>query len=176
MLVFRGTEQSPKDFITDLQVELRSLPNSSAAVHAGFREALDSVWDEIAAELSSLTCPVYYTGHSLGGALATLAAARRLPRAVYTFGSPRVGNQAFAASLERVPFHRVVDDQDAVCLLLPEILGYCHVGELHTLREPHATFFNRLLSWPGRLFAPPKPLADHAPVNYVDRIPQPAVV
>ena len=176
VLVFRGTEQSPKDFITDLELELRSLPDSSVAVHEGFRKALDSVWDGIAAELASLTCPVFYTGHSLGGALATLAAARQPPRAAYTFGSPRVGNRAFAASLGHVALHRVVDDQDAVCLLFPDALGYCHVGELHTLVEPHGTLFDGDLSRPGQLLAPPKRLADHAPVNYVDRIPAPAAV
>ena len=45
-------------------------------------------------------------GHSLGGALATLAAvdlarARKLPRlAVYTYGAPRTGNHAFARDYE----------------------------------------------------------------------------
>ena len=53
------------------------------------------------------------TGHSLGGALATLAAydiataaeaaGRQLNLACYTFGCPRVGNHAFARDFEEVP-------------------------------------------------------------------------
>ena len=47
-------------------------------------------------------CDCLRAGHSLGGALATLAAYdlksrfRRLPVHVYTFGAPRTGNKAFA--------------------------------------------------------------------------------
>lgn len=58
------------------------------------------------AELAKLGCPVFYTEHSLGAALATLAAARRAPKAGYAFGSPRVGNQAFTSTLASVPIRR----------------------------------------------------------------------
>lgn len=46
--------------------------------------------------------PVYVTGHSLGGALAQIAAlslTRQFPRSeisVFSFGSPRIGNKACA--------------------------------------------------------------------------------
>jgi predicted lipase len=93
------------------------------------------VWDEIEGELSTLACPVFYTGHSLGAALATLAASRHAPQAVYTFGSPRVGNEVFVASLQNLPIHRVVDDKDAAALLPPEALGFRHVGLLQLLME-----------------------------------------
>ena len=70
-------------------------------------------------ELQVLTC-----GHSLGGAVATLAAFDvvrdcGVPAAnvgCYTFGCPRVGNHAFAAEYEEtVPntWH-VINDQDVV--------------------------------------------------------------
>jgi hypothetical protein len=68
---------------------------------------------------------VFVTGHSLGGALATLAAhdiataVKCLPKmnlTVYTFGAPRVGNHAFAREVsERVPqLWNVINDQDTV--------------------------------------------------------------
>ena len=83
-----------------------------------------------------LVCPIFYTGHSLGAAFATLAVARYPPRAVYTFGSPRVGNEAFAASLQVVPIHRVVDNKDAVVLLPPEAMGFRHVDLLTYTHTP----------------------------------------
>jgi hypothetical protein len=169
ILVFRGTD-SKRDCVTDMECGILPRDQNEAGVHKGFRKALDSVWDEVEKELFQLNCPIFYTGHSLGAALATLAAARRVPRAVYTFGSPRVGNEAFAASLKTVPIHRVVDDKDATVLLPPEAMGFRHVGLLHLLKEPQAEHkkpsFLELL----KVFEkPPRLLADHAPVNYVDR-------
>lgn len=169
ILVFRGTD-SKRDYVTDMECGLLPRNQHEVGVHKGFRKALDSVWNEIDKELSQLICPIFYTGHSLGAALATLAAARYAPRAVYTFGSPRVGNEAFAASLQIVPVHRVVDNKDAAALFPPEAMGFRHVGLLQLLKEPYAedrkpSFLELLES----LKKPPKLLADHAPVNYVDR-------
>ena len=55
--------------------------------------------------------PVWITGHSLGGALATVAAWRLLKMGVnvkglYTFGSPRAGNHAFVHDLRVRAFDR----------------------------------------------------------------------
>ena len=135
-------------------------------MHKGFEAAVDSVWDEIERELNVLSCPLFYTGHSLGAALAVLAASRHAPQAVYSFASPRIGNEAFVASLADVPVYRVVDDEDAVTSLPPKLLGFRHVGALQLLRAPgrDGSF------WQDFFAGPPKPLADHAPVNYVDRI------
>jgi triacylglycerol lipase len=127
---------------------------------------VDSVWDEIERQLTVLSCPLFYTGHSMGAALAAIAAFRHPPQAVYTFASPRIGNDALVTSLAQVPIYRVVDDQDAVTLLPPKLLGFRHVGALQLLRGPEE---NRSF-WDAIVTGPPKPLADHAPVNYVDRI------
>lgn len=170
LLAFRGTEQNPKDFLADLEVGKLVPLSDGLEVHEGFREALDSVWKEIDAALGRLTSPVFFTGHSLGAALATLAAARRPPRAVYTFGSPLVGNAAFVTSLGGVPIHRVVDDQDLVTTVPPASFGFRHAGQAHLLRAPAAAAPGGLTARLRRFFEPPKPLADHAPVNYVDRI------
>jgi hypothetical protein len=170
VLVFRGTEQNINSLITDLEFGIPPLDQDIVRVHQGFRKALDSVWNSIENELTTLTCPVFYTGHSLGAALATLAALRRPPRAVYTFASPRVGNEAFAASFGSLPVFRIVDDEDALTLLPPKMLGFRHVGALQLLKGPETgPETGSALAWLN-LSAPPKPLADHAPVNYVDRI------
>lgn len=181
VLVFRGTEQNSGDLKTDIKVWKNFIETLKAAflppngkeirVHAGFEQALNPVWGAIAAELGKLQYPVFYTGHSLGAALATLAALRHPPKAVYTFGSPRVGNQAFADSLAGISIYRVIDDRDVVATVPPEKFmgkdtGFMHVGEEHRLTAPGYPF----IDWIKNLFGPPKWLADHAPVNYVDRI------
>ena len=138
-------------------------------MHDGFEEALDSIWHDVDIALAALDCPVFYTGHSLGAALATLAAVRRPPKAVYTFGSPRVGNEAFAATLRDVRMYRVVDGEDVVTTLPPKVLGFRHVGEEQVLADPQATSLLRHFNI-KRFCGPPRPLADHAPINYVDRV------
>jgi hypothetical protein len=170
VLAFRGTEQRPQDFVTDLRVLGKRLPDGGPRAHAGFEAALDSIWPAVDRELARVACPIYFTGHSLGAALATLAAARRAPWAAYTFGSPLVGNTAFAVSLAAVPVYRVVDDLDAVTTVPPEALGFRHVGELTRLKEGPAQSFAGIGGWLRRFFGPPKDLADHAPINYVDRV------
>ncbi len=170
VLAFRGTEQEPKDYIADLNLGKLRHHEGKIEVHEGFRSALDSVWKEIEQVLRQLRCPVYFTGHSLGAALATLAAARHTPTALYTFGSPRVGDEDFAASLKDIEhtIHRVVDDQDGVTRLPPAELGFHHVGMVHTLSEP--AYRKSITAYLSGWCSLPKFLADHAMVNYVDRI------
>jgi hypothetical protein len=78
------------------------------------------------------------TGHSLGGAMATLASVRLASegytvRAVYTFGSPRVGDRAFRRKY-RLPNYRFVNDDDLVPHL-PFSWCYKHVGTLRLMHE-----------------------------------------
>jgi triacylglycerol lipase len=168
VLVFRGTEQTIKDFVNDLSTFPKLVGNTNMRVHSGFLEALDSAWERIAPALASIDRPLFIAGHSLGAALATLAATRTKPRAVYTFGSPRVGNAEFVRSLSQIPIYRIVDDADMVVRVPPDEFGFAHVGESHALEAPpeRRGFFARLRS----LGDPPKALADHAPINYVNRI------
>ena len=159
-LVFRGT-----DGLRDWRANLTSLPaegTNGGAVHRGFKTALDDVWDDIEQALDGLEASVFYTGHSLGGALATLAAARRPPLAVYTFGAPRVGDAEFAETLADVPCYRVVNRRDRAPNLPPAVgLRYRHAGELRALSV------GAPLPGRHRWFDPPGFLCDHAPTNYV---------
>jgi len=165
-LIFRGTEQNIKDVFMDLSIGILRHQNNKIDVKEAFKKALDSIWGEIASAVQQLNYPLFFAGHGLGAALATLAAARHPPTALYTFGSPRVGDATFAASLSRIEntFHRVVYDEDIVTDLPPMELGFQHVGK--ALHLP-ATLS---LSWMNNSLHPPRFLADHAAINYVDRV------
>jgi hypothetical protein len=168
VLAFRGSPQELKDFLSD--ADFRRIPIKSGTVHEGFERAIDSVWNDIAATLPT-DCPIFYTGHSLGAALAILAAGRRAPQAAYVFGAPRVGDATYAASLANVKLFRIVDGSDIVTMVPPEEFGYRHAGEVHPIGTPlEAGFKFDPLEAFARLIEPPQWLADHAPIHYVERV------
>ena len=162
---------------------LHALPGDwgpGGKVHQGFSRALRGAWGQVRPALEGVAGPCLYTGHSLGAALATLAASLTPPRAVYTFGSPRVGDAAFADSLKGIPIHRVVNQRDLVPTLPPPggAFGFCHVGTAHHLgpggaSDPESAEPSQPTPFllPGKVsLAPPAFLSDHAPVNYLAAI------
>ena len=202
VLVFRGTEGFD-DGVTDARVLMHAW-SGGGKVHSGVQAALDLVWEQVAAELLRLTGPIFFTGHSLGAALATLAAARafqdsRLPRpaALYTFGSPRVGDAEFATNLAGLHHYRIVNDRDIVTHVPPPMSAplfpkYQHSGQPHRLlpggrmevspagidvedpRQGTRDFLDNFRNLVAGARAPgttiPQSLMDHAPVNYVARL------
>ena len=139
---FRGTE-NVQDWMTNLRYSMApvdSLPpvanESAARVHRGFRDAFMSVKDQIDRYLPCAEgLPIFITGHSLGGALATLGAAHLSGWGLagcYTFGAPRVGNKAFASSL-RTPVYRVVNPGDPVPHVPTPLRGYRHADDRRRL-------------------------------------------
>ncbi|KAL0388290.1 UNVERIFIED_CONTAM: Lipase [Sesamum radiatum] len=121
-------------------------------VHSGFLSAYDSVRTRLISLIkqaighrgdSSDLLPkwhIYVTGHSLGGALATLLALElsssqlakhgAISVTMYNFGSPRVGNRRFAEVYnEKVKDSwRVVNHRDIIPTV-PRLMGYCHVAQ-----------------------------------------------
>eukprot|EP00127_Corallochytrium_limacisporum_P000624 Clim_evm23s22 gene=Clim_evmTU23s22 len=97
-----------------------------ATVHSGFWNMFKSIETTLKDTLLELTSAggirhVYFTGHSLGGALAVLAGSHlyrflSAPIAIYSFGAPRVGNAGFANMADMaVPCtYRIVMDGDLV--------------------------------------------------------------
>ncbi len=145
LIAFRGTEPTKlKDILTDIQLVLT--PGPVGQVHSGFHFALQQVWSELIDHFHGLYQgqPVWLTGHSLGAALATLATARLIfdpadrlrIQGLYTYGSPRVGDEVFATQFDRVckPFtFRFRNNNDVVTRVpVPAIFGpkYRHVGRL----------------------------------------------
>lgn len=136
VLSFRGTQLKEwEDVRTNLNVPL--YPAKSGRVASGYHEAYLQVATDVRDALDDYpNLPLYITGHSLGGALATVAtfelASERIT-ACYTFGSPKVGDDDFDRSLNRVPIYRVVNCADVVPRLPFAIFGYKHVGDVRYL-------------------------------------------
>jgi triacylglycerol lipase len=121
------------DICTDARIRL--IDDAAAAyggsVHCGFHGALEEVWATLRACLDALRgraregmAPrtIWLTGHSLGAALATLAACRLEPERVqglYTFGSPLVGDETFARAFRLANAFRIVNNNDVVTCLPP---------------------------------------------------------
>ncbi|CAK8570560.1 unnamed protein product [Lathyrus sativus] len=161
VIAFRGTEQTAwKDLVTDLMLVPAGLNperiggdfKQEVQVHSGFLSAYDSVRTRIISlirlaigyvdDYSEFTHKwhIYITGHSLGGALATLLALElssnqlvkrgAISITMYNFGSPRVGNKRFAEVYnEKVKDSwRVVNHRDIIPTI-PRLMGYCHVNQ-----------------------------------------------
>ncbi|MGD9509465.1 MAG: thioesterase domain-containing protein [Geminicoccaceae bacterium] len=129
-LVFRGTKlhlDSGDLFRRTLQAWLANLDfaqveeRGAGMVHRGYARELDELGPRLAEMVRDHALggkPVYVTGHSAGGALATLAA-RRLHeagadvRAAVLFSAPRVGDRAFAASYP-LPLVRIEHRHDLI--------------------------------------------------------------
>ena len=139
IVAFRGTEPDRLvDSFDDAGFALVHATHGS--VHAGFRNALERVWTPLVEQLTPLagSRTVWFSGHSLGAALATLAADRFPATAgVCTLGSPRVGDRAFAAAFDAhfgARAARYVNDADIVTHLpTPFPLPYQHVGRLRQI-------------------------------------------
>ena len=72
VVCFRGTQQ-PKDWLTNLNIDTIPIYGSTGGeigvMHEGFHKAYKSVEDEIYKQLGNFEGkPIYFTGHSLGGA------------------------------------------------------------------------------------------------------------
>ena len=138
VLAFRGTEPGKlRDWLIDATVDQR-LMTDLGNVHGGFRKAYRSVHDQII-DLALLWGgkPLFITGHSLGGALATLATyTLARPRAariwLYTFGSPRVMDKDAAAQFNHWfggRSFRMVNNSDPVARVPPRLSNYWHVDD-----------------------------------------------
>lgn len=136
ILAFRGTV-SVTDWLRNLKIARKESPMGK--IHRGFTQGLDAVWDNpiepVLRAAADGDRKIWITGHSLGGALATLAAARAHEwldiAGVYTFGQPLVGNRRFAKLFNRRfrdRFHRFVNDADIVPKVPPAPL-YAHVDQ-----------------------------------------------
>ncbi|KAG5481967.1 hypothetical protein LSCM1_05683 [Leishmania martiniquensis] len=152
VVAFRGAndiEKFLREFSdTIVSYELRYICGRRCSVNLDFSHAFASLRDKTRSALLQLiranpTYEVLVTGHSLGGALAVLAAAdlqvqlnnlggspRYKPVSLYTFGAPRVGNSAFSrwvdALLAKGAKYRITHGRDPVVRIPSLWFGYMH--------------------------------------------------
>lgn len=173
-IVFRGTEKST-DWINNFQMRKQIYPygdesTTDVRFHQGFMDAYFAIRKPLLEAIKQY--PDYsltITGHSLGGAIATIAAldlqyniTQHTGQAIalYTFGAPRVGNPALINSFrQRVPrSYRFVYGWDIVTRTPRQWQGYDHVPELQRL--------GALWSWK----VVSRRIKDHEIVNYIEAL------
>jgi triacylglycerol lipase len=161
LIAFRGTEVSKiKDWFTDLMAIAVPAPSGVGKIHKGFAAGLGAVWPQLQQALAEQyygQVPIWITGHSLGGALATLAAAQirfnaNLPvQGLYTFGQPRVGDRIFTKFLRLAMPGRVIrfiNNKDIVPQVPPPgiFLKYWH-GDREARFLPEGTLIQDVSWW-----------------------------
>ena len=139
VMAFRGTSNI-RDWMTDAKIDFVNIPHGK--VHRGFNDALDSVWKELTKTLEQTQVyaqSLWITGHSLGGALAALAAARlaldmhKPINGLYTFGQPRVGDRQFSREIDielKPRYFRFVNNNDIVTRIPTRFGDYKHAGSV----------------------------------------------
>jgi len=201
ILVFRGTEVRPRpdapyflniieDILADADALLVPVDDSGQGgkVHQGFKKALDEVWEkkglaDYIRERDNGKRTLWFTGHSLGAALATLAAQRYGTGVrLYTYGSPRVGDMAFKNAFP-LKNYRFVNNSDIVTRIPPSKWQYQHLGECEFIDsqgsiQPNSKYRScdededapDIVSMIMSLSKPPEQLVNHVPTLYSTHI------
>ena len=178
---FRGTEPSKlNDVMADLNV-IKNAAKAGGKVHSGFQQEVNDLWMDVLAEIEhndqlKVRKDVYMTGHSLGAAMATIAATRYQPVELHTFGSPRVGGPKFIRNI-KCTHYRFMNNNDIVCRIPPAWLGFRHHGEMiyfdrfgnKAINPTWSDFFYGIFnSWKRFKFF--DGIVDHGMPNYVKAI------
>ncbi|MEO5335224.1 MAG: lipase family protein [Magnetococcus sp. YQC-5] len=133
-IVFCGTNDA-QDWLDNLNA--RKIERALGCVHAGFDLALDEVWNDVLAETGhNRWTSAHFVGHSLGGALAALAASRMVHSSfsihqyLWTFGQPRCGDELWSEAMNfymQDKYTRVFNAGDPVPHL-PTCWRFAHAG------------------------------------------------
>jgi|MDSW01.2.fsa_nt_gb triacylglycerol lipase len=186
VLAFRGTE--PKQF-RDIKADLKAWKTQSRTkgkVHDGFYDEVEKIWDQCVSIVNKGTNAkkeLWICGHSLGAAMACIAASRlyesRNVEHVYTYGCPRIGNKHWVEQ-NHFKHSRFVNNNDIVPKVPLAIMGFKHHGKLEYINYygnfRTATIWQRSKDqWRGRWRALQKfqlfdGIMDHLVTNYVKKL------
>ena len=144
-----GTEDL-KDVLTDSKISPVPFKDSDEKilVHGGFKEYADAALSEgilnflVEYIKNHPAEKIYITGHSLGGAISMVIAARLVDAGadmrnikIITFGAPAVGNRDFVNFYQdKINLTRIVMDSDPVDTAL-KLFGYVHFGKVLKYKE-----------------------------------------
>ena len=144
-VVFRGTDEW-QDWLDNIN----AIPTTQlfGAFHRGFYQSVMDLWTAIeksvAAARKEKKRPVWFTGHSLGGAMAVIAGAiyvyeDRPFSGVYTFGQPRCMDREAARYYRcegaAARTYRFQNNNDIVTRVPARVMGYSHVGSCIYISE-----------------------------------------
>ncbi|MCM2370493.1 lipase family protein [Rhodopirellula sp. ICT_H3.1] len=152
VIACRGTE--PNEW-NDIRADANAaavLAETAGKVHRGFKTEVDDLWPMLETALIGNEQPTWFCGHSLGGAMATICAGRcflshikTTPSALYTYGSPRVGDKRYI-NFVKLEHFRFVNNNDIVTRVPPAWMGYRHCGtEVYIDRNGNLGHLNMLM-------------------------------
>ncbi len=185
VIACRGTEPHEWNDIRADANAVAVLGETAGRVHRGFKKEVDDLWPMLETALISNTQPLWFCGHSLGGAMATICAGRCFlshinsnPDQLFTYGSPRVGDRAYI-NFVSVDHFRFVNNNDVVTRVPPIWFGYTHAGRevyfdrfgniaklnfIMKRRDRWRGFFSGLTKWKIDHFA------DHSIHRYINSV------
>jgi len=188
VIACRGTE--PTEF-NDLKADLKAFPVKSetvSRVHRGFKAEVDDLWPEVSVDVINVKKPLWFCGHSLGAAMATIMASRcalnyDFPEVdcLFTYGSPRVGWPNYVKSL-KICHYRWQNNNDIVTRVPLRLMNYKHdgtrmyIGHDGTVHHPVkinglSLFKDRMKGmWGGIKQLKVDNFSDHAMTEYVKHI------
>ncbi len=176
-----------EDVLNNINVVPRPNYNYSALVHSGFKKATDGIWEQLKPHLEQAAASgkaLHFTGHSLGGAIATNLSDRtqvechKEPTSLVTFGGPAVGWDASRAHLENSGIGerslRFADSGDPTVWAVP---GGRHAGpegffdrQGHLVDGQGWNILERLgTAWDDWQLKR-HPISHHHPLNYCQRV------
>lgn len=148
VVVFRGSDDI-NDWFANFQAVRDPGPLTKTKAHEGFQDALFPSVIQVTNAIDGMldnNQRIWVTGHSLGGALTSLYAAMMFEAGytvygIYTFASPRPGDDPLATALDakmkiqgKGPHHRVMNESDIVPHLPPEPF-FSHSGQRMILKK-----------------------------------------
>ncbi len=134
MIVCRGTEPNQWN---DIKADANAwtVVSEVGRVHSGFHSEVNELWPLLEQQIKENQRPMWFAGHSLGGAMAAVCAVRckispipSNPQAIFSYGAPRVGDRSYTSFL-KVKHYRWVNNNDIVPRVPPRWLGYRHMGQ-----------------------------------------------
>lgn len=179
-VVFRGSE-SPTDWFYNLNLRKTRI-SSDVWVHKGFSAQLldDGTYVTLESEVKLILMKfpgfsLYISGHSLGGALATLfgyliSDAIQTKVTVISFASPRVGGLNWKKRFEsksNLVHYRVTNNRDIVSIV--PMINYFHVGN-HVRLLCNGQLQERGHSWYSESFLSCWSFSDHKSESYYYRL------